>query len=318
MSAPTEFEVTILVTTLIVLTSAYSLVKFSWNQPLRNGPGFFLGFEVPEGFYDGPGRAWLKGYRATLVALHLLLFVALGVCFALKRQDLAPLCCGGFALVYAPAVLALHLWSRHKLGTKSPIRSVALSLESRRLGDYISWPMEALYAAIIASSWWVLLRHGAKVNWLPPLLMTWSAIILPGKIALVRSGAPLPAERTEEHYRYQDAMRRNGIRGLNAWGWVTVVTLCIFPLRQIWPLVALPWLVWIFLGVFTSVFAYMIIVIFRGQRLATTMGRDLYPAGNFTIPYRRAPRMGMSRSYLVWFAIWFGGLLAIVLYSQFR
>jgi hypothetical protein len=26
----------------------------------------------------------------------------------------------------------------------------------------------------------------------------------------------------------------------------------------------------------------------------------------------------MSRPYLVWFAIWFGGILALILYSQFR
>jgi hypothetical protein len=148
--------------------------------------------------------------------------------------------------------------------------------------------------------------------------MTWSAIILPGKIALVRSGAPLPAERTEEHYRYQDAMRRNAIQVLNAWGWLMVVTLCGFPLRQIWPPVTFPWLVWIFLGVFTAAFAYMMIVIYRGQRLATVMGRGLYPIGSFITPYRSAPWMGMSRSYLIWFAIWFGGILALVVYSQIR
>ena len=82
MNAPTDFEVMILVTALIVLTFGYTLVKFSWNQPLRNGPGYFWGIEVPEGFYAGPGRAWLRGYRATLVALHLVLVVALAGCFA--------------------------------------------------------------------------------------------------------------------------------------------------------------------------------------------------------------------------------------------
>jgi len=318
MSAPTEFEVMILVTTLVVLTLVYSLVKFAWSQPLRNGPGFFLGIEVPAGFYEGPGRAWLKSYRAVLAVVHLVLAIALGVCFALKRWELMPLWCGGFAVVYTTAVVAVNLWSRHKLGTKPPIRAVALSLESRRLGDYISWPMETLCAAIIAFSWWVLLRHGTKVDWLPPLQMTWSAIILPGKIALVRSGAPVPAERTEEHYRYQDAMRRYGIRALNAWGWLMVVTLCGFPLRQIWPPVTFPWLVWIFLGVFTAAFAYMMIVIFRGQRLATVMGRDPYPIASFATPYRSAPWLGMSRSYVIWFAVWFGGIMALVLYSQFR
>jgi len=30
---------------------------------------------------------------------------------------------------------------------------VALALESRRFGDYISWPMEALAAVLVAVSW---------------------------------------------------------------------------------------------------------------------------------------------------------------------
>ena len=318
MTAPTDFEVMILVTALIVLTFGYTLVKFSWNQPLRNGSGFFWGIEVPEGFYAGPGRAWLRGYRTTLVVLHLVLVVVLASCFALRRWDLVPLWAGGFSLFYVPAIAAVSLWSRHKLGTKPPIRAVALSLESRRLGEYISWPIESLFAAIIATCWWIMLRHGPKFDWLSPLQMTWSAIVLPAKIALVRSGAPLPAERTEEHYRYQDAMRRNVIQVLNAMGWLMVVTLCGFPLRQVWPPMAFPSLVWIFLVVFTAVFAYLMIMIFRAQRLTTTMGRDLYPIGSFATPHRSAPWIGMSRFYLIWFAVWFGGILALALYSPFR
>jgi F0F1-type ATP synthase assembly protein I len=319
MSAPTEFEVMIFATTLVVLTLAYGLVKFAWSQPLKNGPGFFLGVEVPAGFYDGRGKLWLNGYRAALLALHLALVVALGGCFVLKRWEWMPVWCGGFALVYVPTYAALTLWMRHKLGTRPPVRAVAFSLQSRHLGDYISWPLEALSAAIVASCWWVLLRHGAKFDWLPPFQMTWSAIVLPGKIALVHSGAPLPAERTEEHYRYQDATRRNSINVLNSWGWLMVVTLCIFPLRQfVSPMKSLS-LIWIFLAVFTAVFVYMMFLIFRGQKLATTMGRDLYPSGNFATPYRSSSWMGtMSRPYLVWFAIWFGGILALILYSQFR
>jgi preprotein translocase subunit SecG len=235
----------------------------------------------------------------------------------LKRWNLIPLWCGGFALVYVPAVVALNLWTRHKLGATPPVRAVALSLESRRLGDYISWPTEALFAAIIAASWWLLLRRGVAFDWLPPLQMTWAALILPGKIALVRSGAPLPAERAEEHYRYQDAMRRNAIHAFNAWGWLMLVTLCGFPLRMIWPPASLPSLVWIFLAVFSAVFVCMMIEVWRGMRLAATMGRDLRPAGSWMTPFRGATRQ-MNRSYLIWFAIWIGGILVVNLYSLLR
>jgi preprotein translocase subunit SecG len=317
MIAPTDFEVMVLVTALVVLSLVYSLVKFAWKQPLQNGPGYFLGIEVPAGFYDGPGKRWLTGYRAILVALHLALAVALALCFAFKRWDLIPLWCGGFALVYVPALFTLNLWTRHKLGARPPVRAVALSLESRRLGDYISWPIETLYAVIIAACWWLLLRRGLAIDWLPPLQMTWAALILPGKIALVRSGAPLPAERAEEHYRYQDAMRRNAIRALNAWGWLMLVTLCGFPLRLIWPPASLPALVWIFLAVFTAVFLCMMIVIYRGMRLAATMGRNLLPAGSWMTPFRRVTRQ-MNRFYLIWCAIWVGGILVLNIYSLCR
>ena len=104
MSAPTQFELIVFITTLVVLALAYSLV-FTWNWPLKNGPGFFLGVEVPAGFYEGPGRSWLKGYRAMLVALYLILAAFFGACFAFGRSDLAPLC-GFWALLYTATILA--------------------------------------------------------------------------------------------------------------------------------------------------------------------------------------------------------------------
>lgn len=316
MTAPTEPELMIFSTVLIVLVLAY-VMKFQWNLPLRNGPGFFLGVEVPAGFYDGPGRLWLRNYRGMLIALHVVLIVFFGVCFALRWWDSVPLC-GYWAVPYLVSMNALHAWARHKLGANPPVHPVALSLESRRLGDYISWPMEVLSAAIIASSWWVLLRHGAKFDWLFPLQMTWAAIVLPAKIMFVRSGAPLPAERTEEHYRYQDAMRRNRIHLMNAWGWLMVVVLAGYSLRQIVPPKASHTLVWISLCIMTAVFAYMMVVNFRGQRLAATMGRDLRPAGSWATPYRGASGTQRNRPYLIWLIIWFAGFVALLLYPHFR
>jgi hypothetical protein len=96
-----------------------------------------------------------------------------------------------------------------------------------------------------------------------------------------------------------------------------LVTLCGFPLRLIWPPAALPSLVWIFLAVFTAVFAWMMIVIYRGMRLAVTMGRDLLPAGSWMTPFRGATRH-MNGFYLIWFAIWIGGILGLNLYSLLR
>lgn len=317
MSAPTQMELSVISTIFVVLALAYGLVKFIWNQPLKNGSGFFLGVEVPAGFYEGQGQNWLKGYHATLVALHLVLAVSLGTIIVLGRWDWTPIWAGCTALLYTSTMRGFQVWTRHKLGTRPPVRAAALSLQSRRLGDYISWPMEALFAAMIAISWWLLLRRGAAIDWLPPLQTTWAALILPGKIALVRSGTPLPAERTEEHYRYQDAMRRNGIQMLNAWGWLMVIMLCQFPLRQIWSPAALPSMLWTFLAVFMAVMAYMMIVVWRGMRLTATVGRDLRPAGSWATPFHRATNH-LNRFYGIWFALWTGGILVMILYSFFR
>ena len=57
MSAPTAFELYVLSIALLVPVVTYSLVKYQWNQPLRNGPGFFSGVEVPAGFYEGREEA---------------------------------------------------------------------------------------------------------------------------------------------------------------------------------------------------------------------------------------------------------------------
>jgi hypothetical protein len=318
MNAPTEFELILGSTLLIFLAIVYGLVRYLWNQPLRNGPGYFLGIEVPAEFYEGPGKVWLKSYRGLLVALHLLLAVFFAICFASGRWDLIPLC-GFWALLYTTAMLAFQAWTRLKLGANPPVRAVAIALESRRLSDYISWPLEALWAGFIVLSWWLLLRHdGMRIDWLPPLQMTWAALVLPSKILLARSGAPLPAERTEEHYKYQDAMRRNGISWLNAWSWGCVVLLFGVALGSTCSPAAIPFLRWLVVGFFLAVFAYMMIVVFSGMRLAATTGRDLRPQGSYATPFRRATWMWKSRSLLIWQLIWVGGIVALVLYAQFR
>jgi hypothetical protein len=320
VNAPTQFELHLLSTTVVVLALVYTLVKLAWNQPLKNGPGFFLGVEVPAGFYEVPGKTWLKGYHATLVALHLVLAVALAVIVAFKRWDLTPAWVGGSVLLYVPTMMGFAAWTRHKLGANPPVRPVALALESRRLSDYISWPLEILMCTVIALSWWLLFYPGTHFAWLSALQLTWTALgLLPVKIAMVRSSLPLPVEHTDEHYRLQDAERRNWIRVLSAFAWSIVVLLFGYALRHALSHTGtVPWLQWITVGVCWAFGGYAIILMFHGQRQLAIMGRDLRPAGSFATPFRRATWTGMSRSCLIWFAIWFGGILAMIMYSRFR
>src|ERR1035441_4967095 len=214
MSAPNVVEINILMICVLVPVFLYALVKQIWNQPLHNGPGYFFGIEVPAGFYEGPGRRWMTGYHAMVAALYGVWAVALAAIVVFRRWDMTPMWGGGFALLFVPSMFAFQAWTRHRLAANPPVRPVALALESRRFGDYISWPMEALAAALVAMSWGLLLRHaGPHFDWRSPLTLTWVALgLLPGKMAMVRFSAPLPAERAEEHYRFQDAARRNWIR----------------------------------------------------------------------------------------------------------
>jgi hypothetical protein len=176
----------------IVPIRIYSLLRYTWNLPLRNGPGFFLGVEVAPGFYDGPDASWLRRYHAVVLAEHVLEACILAVLLALSQWPAIPIWAGGSAVLFTGTMMTFVLWTRHSLGVNPPVRAVALALETRRLGDYISWPLEALAAAVVACSWWLLLRHrGTQIDWVSPLQMTWIALgLLPGKIALVRSGSP--------------------------------------------------------------------------------------------------------------------------------
>ena len=175
--------------------------------------------------------------------------------------------------------------------------------------------------AVVGYSWWLLLRHaGAHFDWLTPMQFTWVALgLLPGKIVVVRSSSPLPTERAEEHYQYQDAERRNWLRAWGAFGWFFVVILlglalgmALMRARSASRMV--PGLEWLILGIAFAVWGYQVLVYYRGSRQLASMARDLRPAGSWKTPFGRSSCFGMSRPYLIWFAIWFGGILAFIFY----
>jgi hypothetical protein len=112
-------------------------------------------------------------------------------------------------------------------------------------------------------------------------------------------------------------MRRNSVSVLSAWGWFFVVLLLGTTLRHAWPAAwRAPGLQWLIVGVCLAAWAYYMLIMFRGQRLGATMGRDLRPAGSFQTPYRRT--IWASRLYLSWFVPWFAVLMILVSFSLFR
>ena len=318
MSAPSEVGINIFLICLLVPVMTYALVKQIWNQPLHNGRGYFMGIEVPAGFYEGRGRRWMSGYHAMVAALYGVWAVALATIIATRRWEMSPIWAGGFALLFVPAMVGFQLWTRHKLGGNPPVRPVALALTTRRYSDYISWPMEALAVALVGLSWWLLLRHsGAHMDWLTPLTLSWGALgMIPGKMAMVRVSWPLPTERTEEHYRLQDASRRYSIRvnGLFFEWFPVIVLLGVALLHGLSPVhPAAVWL-WLVLACSIAVWGYAVMLLFRGQREMKAMGRELRPMGSWKTPFRRASCFGTGRAFYIWFAIWFGGILAFLLY----
>ena len=318
MSAPSEVGVCIFTICLLVTVLTYALVKYLWNQPLHNGPGYFLGVEVPAGFYEGPGRSWMAGFHAMVAALYGVWFVALGAIVVSRRWDMTSMWAGGFALVFVPSMFIFQAWTRHKLGGNPPVRPVALALTTRRYSDYISWPAEALAVALVALSWWLLLRHGGKhFDWLTPLTLSWGALgLIPGKMAMVRVSWPLPAERAEEHYRFQDAARRHWIRvsGIFFEWFMVVVLLGGALIHALSPMRPAPVWRWLALACCFAVWGYGMIAMFRGQQQLKAMGSELRPPGSWKTPFGRSSCFGMSRAFQIWFAIWFGGILAFIVY----
>src|ERR1035441_7027645 len=306
MNSQAEVAVYIFMIVVLVPILTYALVKQIWNQPLRSGRGYFLGVEVPAGFYDGPGRTWLKWYHATVAALYLVWAAALAAIVVSGRWEMTPMWAGGFALTMVPTLLAFQAWTRRRLGSNPPVRAVAVPLESWRFSDYISWPMEGLAMAVVALSWWLLLRDGRPIDWRGPLLLSWVALgLLPGKITVVRSSALLPAEETAEHYRYQDARRRRWLSLWGAFGWFFVAVLFSGALlHALSPFQHISTLRWIALIVFFGGWGWQMVLMFRGVGHLRAMYGDLRPAGSWKSPFNRSSDLGKSREFQVWFAIW--------------
>ncbi len=180
-------------TVLIFIVFVFYLVRRFWNLPLNHGPAFFLDVEVAPGFYAGEGVGWLKRYRAILLGAYFIEALALVVILVSDRWNLLPVWAGGTAVFLTAIFLGFTAYTRATLGANPPVRSSAVvSLETRRLGDYISWPAEALMAVIIAVCWALLLTHGdAHVHWNGPVVFTYLLVgLLPFKIGIVRNSYP--------------------------------------------------------------------------------------------------------------------------------
>jgi hypothetical protein len=310
MTVPTVRTINFLCLGLIVPSLIYSLVTQLWSLPLKDGHNYFLGVEVAPGFYEGPESRWLARYRGMLATVFAVDFGALAAVLAMGQWDWVPIWAGSTAVFLTGSMTAFSFWARHRVSTRRPVLRAALSLEPRRLGDYIWWPLEVLSVAVVACSWWMLLRRGGPIALQNPLSMSWAVLgLLPGKILVVRQGWPVPAERAEEHHKAQEAARRYSVRLMDAFGWLLASILFMMALRDAWPAArSVAGLQWLTVGVPLAFGAVLMVAVGRQKRVIE-MGRTLRPAGSWTPPHGRAALM--SRAGMVWFTIWFGGIMAM-------
>jgi hypothetical protein len=217
-------------------------------------------------------------------------------------------------------LVGFKLWVRRKLGANQPQQSsIAVTLESRRLKDYLSWPVEALLFLIIVLSWFLILTRGdAQSSWEIPVVMTYVVLgLFPGKMGLIRHGFPLPAKQTEEHYRQTEAYRRYSLRVLGSFQWLMVIILAGYALQHSWPAVkAQIWFRPLLIIVALGAWLVMAGLIIRGERHLAATGRDLRPVGNWSGPFH-ARRM-FSTSGWIWSGAYFAGLVFLMAWIFMR
>jgi len=296
----------------------FFLVRRLWNYPLNHGPGFFLGVEVAPGFYEGPGVRWLKRYRTLLVAQHLILVTAFAVPVALRRWQDLPVMAPVDVITFFTVFGGFTLWVRRTLGASPPrLSSVAVPLEARRLGDYLSWPLEALVVAFLAFSWLLLLTQGdARVRWQWPVLITYVVVgMLPGKIILARNSFPLPPDRTEEHHRWLEASRRYSLRVIESMRWFCVAILAGYAVRHGFPAAkSMVWLEWSLAGMAMALFLVMTGILIRGSGALARMSRDVRPVGSWAGPFQ--PARLMLPGGLAWGIAYCAGLAALLVFFR--
>ena len=314
-------QYTRLFSTALLVGMGILLFKQFWNEPLKHGSGFFLEVEVPPGFYEGEGVGWLKRYRTALLVALSIEALALPAVLVAARWLLFPwwvllaLWALGASVLSIATAWGFTAYTRVTLGANPPVRpSFAIPLETRRLGDYISWPLEALLAVLTAFSWALLLVNGnAQFGWNVPVLMTYVVIgLFPLKIGVARNSFPVPAERPEDHFRWMEAKRRLSLYSMDFLRWLFLFMLANYALSHRWHLgTAGAWVRWLRPGVALVICLFVWLSITREKRRVTSMGRNLRPVGSWSTPFRPASLVepGFAPA-----AVWFGGLVLLIVF----
>jgi len=220
-----------LITMLILNTAARVRGCFRrWQQPVVRGPEWFFNVPVQAGFYTGPGKKILHGYRLRMFAPIAVEILLTAVIFL----------SGHFIYFYflviaaSIAVHVNHLFSvdlaerqaRRFAATEAeqPVSSVMLSLTPRRLSDYSSRTVERfiIFGSVGTIAWLVRYylhspaEHSIRaVFGLPALLIYYQLGFLLVKYGIVAWRTPIPGDQAEEHLQAREAARKMHLKGLD-------------------------------------------------------------------------------------------------------
>ena len=271
------------VTALVLVSWFYFLIRRRWNLPSAHGPQFFLGIDVAPGFQGEPALQWTRRYRTWLGVEHVLVLLAAVVLIATGLWRWLPGWAGGIAVVDIVATRVFLGWARRSIPVADRAEAaptVALSLEVRRLGDYLSWVSESLLAATLVVSWVLLLTRGDG-TWRWQIAAVWTYLAVAStlwKVNAVRSGAPLPADRTLEHQQWLNARRRHLVRVLNCFSWLVVLLVAGYAaLHNTATNGAAPWLRWAMVSLAGAIWLVLVGVTARGQNRLASLSGNLRP-----------------------------------------
>ncbi len=312
MTANASRDVLYFATGAILLVRTYQLIRLDWSRPLRHGPGFFLAFEVPSGFYSGTGARWLTRFRTVLLTEYGTEWLTAAGMIAFGWWRWLPCWAGVSAVLYVGSLSLFGAAAGRHLGLAGRPSAVALWFEKRRVRDYLSPAAEALMTALVAAGWWLLVMRGdANIRWGAPVVLTYAVVAMfAAKIVVINAGAPLPTDRTEQHYRYFEAGRRYGLRVIDVARWFfAFIVFSYAVLHCQWQISATNWLTWSLIATASGIWLALVFAIVRGARQLDAMGRTLRPAMSWAGPFPSNP--WASRGGGVWAVSFLAGLLAL-------
>ncbi len=240
-----------------------------------------MGVEVTAEFSGAPASRWTRRYHALLLMELVLALVAGGGLVANGLWRLTPVWAGSLAVAYVLTTRGFEAWVHRSVPSaadKTP--AVALSLEVRRLGDYVSWVSESLVAATLVVSWVLLVTRGDGAwRWQTAAVWTYLAVASTlWKVNAVRSGASLPACRTLQHQRWLKARRRHLVRVLDCFSWLVVLFVAGYAaLHNTATNGAASWLRWTIVSLAGAVWLVLVGVTVRGQNRLASLSGNLRP-----------------------------------------